>query len=171
MSTVARKVVRHNSSADRLHDLLMDLVRVAGLLATDEPVHGHPISLSQAFALHDLDTDPPLSQRDLAARLRLEKSTVSRLAADLERDGLLVRERDPADRRSYRLRLTARGRALHERLRSAFHRRYECWIDELSADEQQALLHGLPALIRVIRGASPAPGDEPSHTPHVAGPR
>jgi DNA-binding MarR family transcriptional regulator len=154
MSTVARKVVEHNSVADRLHELLMDLVRAAGLVA-DQPVHGHSISMSQAFALHELDTDPPLSQRDLAARLRLEKSTVSRLAAELERDGLLVRERDPDDRRSYRLRPTQKGRALHMKLRSAFHAQYDCWVSEMTAAEQQALLHGLPALIRVIRAAVP----------------
>src|SRR5437763_16975531 len=99
MSTVARKVVEHNSVADRLHQLLMELIRAAGLVA-DQPVHGHPISMSQAFALHELDTDPPLSQGALATRLRLEKSTVSRLAAELERDGLLVRVRDPAVRRA-----------------------------------------------------------------------
>src|SRR5690242_10693859 len=106
MSTVPPRVVEHNLHA-RLHDLFLDLIRAAGLVEPDRSVPGHPLSMSQAFALHELDTDPPLSQRDLAERLRLEKSTVSRLAADLERDGLLARERDPDNRRLYRLRLTA----------------------------------------------------------------
>jgi DNA-binding MarR family transcriptional regulator len=73
-----------SAEAARLHELLMDVVRAAGLLQPDQTVAGQPVSLSQAFALHELDTDTPLSQRDLAERLRLEKSSVSRLAAEME---------------------------------------------------------------------------------------
>jgi DNA-binding MarR family transcriptional regulator len=139
------------AEAARLHELLMDVVRAAGLLQPDQTVAGHPVSLSQAFALHELDTDTPLSQRDLAERLRLEKSSVSRLAAELERKGLLVRERDPDDQRQYRLCLTDRGRAVHRRMASAFHKRYEGWVASMSPSERAALLKGLPALVRAIR--------------------
>ena len=120
----------------------MDLVRVAGLLHPDQTVPGHALPLSQAFALHELDTDVALSQRDLAERLRLEKSTVSRLVADLESHGLLTRERDPDNRRVYRLRITDEGRRAHVRMTAA-----------LTGPERAALLIGLPALIRVIRQA------------------
>src|SRR6266498_1300611 len=68
--------VRHVDSAapERLHALLMDLVRATGLLQPDQTVPGQPESMSQAFALHELDIDTPLSQRDPAERLGLEKS-------------------------------------------------------------------------------------------------
>jgi DNA-binding MarR family transcriptional regulator len=146
----ARQVVEAAEAA-RLHELLMDVVRAAGLLQPDQTVAGHPVSLSQAFALHELDTDPPLSQRDLAERLRLEKSSVSRLAAELERKGLLVRERDPGNQRQYRLRLTDQGRAVHVQMRTTFHHRYECWVAAMTTRERAALIEGLPALVRVIR--------------------
>jgi DNA-binding MarR family transcriptional regulator len=121
-----------SAEAARLHELLMDLVRAAGLLQPDQTVAGHPVSLSQAFVLHQLDTGTPLSQRDLAERLRLEKSSVSRLVSALEREGLLVRERDPDN-----------------------HRQYECWVEAMTPGERAALLEGLPALIRVIRQHQP----------------
>jgi len=143
------------AEAARLHDLLMDVVRAAGLLQPDQTVAGHPVSLSQAFALHDLDTGTPLSQRDLAERLRLDKSSVSRLAAEMERKGLLVRERDPDNHRQYRLRLTEHGRATHARLAMTFHKQYECWVAAMSHSERAALLKGLPALVRVIRQHAP----------------
>lgn len=139
------------AEAARLHELLMDVVRAAGLLQPDQTVAGHPVSLSQAFALHELDADTPLSQRDLADRLGLEKSSVSRLAAQMERNGLLVRERDPDNHRQYRLRLTDQGRATHVRMATAFHQQYECWVDAMTHNERAALLKGLPALVRVIR--------------------
>lgn len=137
--------------AARLHHLLMDLVRSSGLLQPERIDTGHTVSLSQAFALHELDTEPPLSQRDLAQRLRLEKSSVSRLAADLERAGLLTRERDPDNQRWYRLRLTEGGRVLHQEMGEAFHRHYERWVAAMTPQERSALLTGLPALVRVMR--------------------
>jgi DNA-binding MarR family transcriptional regulator len=129
----------------------MDVVRAAGMLQPDQTVLGLPVSLSQAFALHELDTGTPLSQRELAERLRLEKSSVSRLAAELERKGLVARERDPYDNRLYRLRLTDEGRAIHARMRETFHERYERWVVAMTPGERAALLEGLPALVRVIR--------------------
>jgi DNA-binding MarR family transcriptional regulator len=144
-----------SAEAARLHELLMDVIRAGGLLQPEQTVAGHPISLSQAFALHELDTGTPLSQRDLAERLRLEKSSVSRLAAELERKGLLVRERDPDNHRQYRLRLTDRGRAVHARMAKDFNQRYECWVAAMTAAERAALLEGLPALVRVIRQRPP----------------
>lgn len=141
------------STPHRLHELLTDLVRVAGLLHPDQTVPGQALSLSQAFALHELDTDASLSQRDLAQRLRLEKSTVSRLVADLEAQGMLTRQRDPDNRRLYRLHITAEGRAAHARMGTAFHETYDRMTAELTGPEQAALLVGLPALIRVLRRA------------------
>src|SRR5687768_10335985 len=114
----------------------MDLVLAAGLLQPDQAVPGQPVSMSQAFALHELDTRTPLSQRDLAERLRLEKSTVSRMAADLERKGLHVRERDPDNRRLYRLRLTDKGREMHARMAGTFHAQYVRWIAAMTSTER-----------------------------------
>jgi DNA-binding MarR family transcriptional regulator len=155
MSTVPPTVVEHNSeeAAARIHELLMELVRAAGILQPEQLVPGEPVSMSQAFALHELDTGGPLSQQDLAERLRLEKSSVSRMAAEMERKGLLVRERDPDNRRSYRLRLTAEGRRLHRHMGTEFHRQYVRWVATMTPAERAALLVGLPALVRVVRAA------------------
>jgi DNA-binding MarR family transcriptional regulator len=140
--------------SERLHALFMDLVRVAGLLQPDQELPGFSVSMSQAYAIHELDHgDTPLSQRELADRLLLEKSTVSRMVADLERKGLVERERDPDNRRTYRLRLTDDGRAFHARMAAAFGAQFQEWTAALSADEREALLVGLPALIRVLRGS------------------
>ncbi|MEV6210573.1 MarR family transcriptional regulator [Kitasatospora sp. NPDC051914] len=50
------------------------------------------------------------SQRELADRTGLEALYVSKLARTLEADGLLAREKDPADSRAVRLSLTTTGR-------------------------------------------------------------
>lgn len=134
----------------RLHALMMELVRWIGLLQVDQDA-GRSLSITQAFTLHELDRPDPPSQRELAQRLRLEKSTVSRLAADLERKGLLVRERDPANRRFYQLRLTEQGRAMHAQLSAGFDRQYARWVALMTEQERDALLVGLAALVRAMR--------------------
>src|SRR5919202_1778510 len=48
---------------------------------------------------------------ELARRARLPKQTMTTLVRQLERDGLLYRERDPEDARAWRVRLSARARA------------------------------------------------------------
>jgi DNA-binding MarR family transcriptional regulator len=144
------------AAPERLHTLMMELVRVIGLVQLDQAVAGQSISLSQAFALHELDADVPLSQRDLAQRLHLDKSSVSRMAAEMERNGLLVRQRHPGNRRLYRLRLTDRGRELHLGIAAAFHQQYLGWASAMTPAELDALLTGLAALARAVRG-EPAP--------------
>ncbi len=141
---------RVDTALDPLHDLLMELARLTSVLHPDPTTPGRSLPLSQAFALHELDMGEALSQRDLARRLRLEKSTVSRLVAEMEQEGLLVRDRDPGNRRYYRLRLTERGRAAHARMATGFHDRYERLVSGMSTAEREALLVGLPALIRVL---------------------
>jgi DNA-binding MarR family transcriptional regulator len=144
-------------SVQRLHELLMELVRAIEAIQLAGP--GEPVTLSQLLALHELDGDRPLSQRDLAERLRLEKSSVSRLAADLEQKGFLVRERDPANRRFYVLRLTDRGRAQHAARASAFQERFEHIVDGMTEPELRDLMSGLNAFVRAMRNPPPgAPG-------------
>ncbi|HEV7420843.1 MAG TPA: MarR family transcriptional regulator [Mycobacterium sp.] len=139
--------------SERLHELFMDLVRVAGLLQPDQELPGHSVSLSAAYAIHELDHGAGLSQQELAERLLLEKSTVSRMVADLERKGLVERERNPGNRRTYRLRLTDEGRAFHVRVAEGYGAQYQQWTAAMTPTERDALLIGLPALIRAVRGS------------------
>lgn len=137
--------------SEQLHQLFMDLVRVAGLLQPDQQLPGYSVSLSAAYAIHELDHGDGLSQQELAKRLMLEKSTVSRMVADLERKGLVERQRDPANRRVYRLGLTDEGRAFHVRVAAGYGAQYQQWTAAMTPAEREALLVGLPALIRVVR--------------------
>ena len=139
----------------------MELVRLGGLLQVETAPPEQSISLSQSFTLHELDRPTPPSQQELAERLRLEKSTVSRLAADLERKGLLVRERVPGNRRLYRLRLTDEGRAFHLRMAAGFDHLYERWMSMMTEAEHDALIVGLDALVRAMRER---PADHHHHT-------
>jgi DNA-binding MarR family transcriptional regulator len=60
------------------------------------------------IALHLLDAGP-LSQTELARLARVENQTMSRTVERLEREGLVAREPDPADRRRQVVTRTAAG--------------------------------------------------------------
>ena len=125
------------------------LFRLSGLL---EP-HDHgglQVTVSEVMALGELAEVETISQQDLAALLGLEKSTVSRLAAGLESRGWLVRERDPANRRFYRLRLSDEGRVAAERVGEDLRSHHAQLLGELTPGELQALTIGLAGLARAL---------------------
>lgn len=70
-----------------------------------------------------LDTHGAMSQRELSAATGVNRSTMVKLVDGLEGHHWVVRERNPADRRSYALRLTPAGaaalRALQQELERA----------------------------------------------------
>ncbi|MGN6176301.1 MAG: MarR family winged helix-turn-helix transcriptional regulator, partial [Streptosporangiaceae bacterium] len=81
------------------------------------------VSTSEARALIELLTARGIAQGQLATLLGLEKSTVSRLAAGLERKGWLRRGRDEANQRFMRLYLTPEGREIAARVWQAWQSR------------------------------------------------
>jgi DNA-binding MarR family transcriptional regulator len=139
---------------DELRHAIRRLVRLGGLL---EP-HDHDglqASLSEVMALGELIEVEAMSQQELAALLGLEKSTVSRLAAGLETRGWLARERDPANRRYYRLRLTDEGRASANRIGEHLRRHHQQLLGGLTAREREGLAVGLAGLARVMNTQHP----------------
>ncbi|WP_055588567.1 MarR family winged helix-turn-helix transcriptional regulator [Streptacidiphilus griseoplanus] len=71
---------------------------------------------------------------DLACHFMLDKSTVSRQTATLERLGLMVRETDPDDHRGQILRPSEEGlrllRDAHEQRRATYEQRLAGWADD-----------------------------------------
>ena len=84
--------------ARRWRSLLDDRLRLIGQ------------SSARMEALAAIVNSPALSaQVDIAKRLRIEGPTMTRMLDTLEKDGLVERLADPADRRTKQLRLTVEG--------------------------------------------------------------
>ncbi len=80
--------------------------------------------------------------------LGLDKSTVSRLAAGLERKGWVRRGRDEDNQRYLRLYLTPQGSEVAGRVWQAWQFRQARILAALSADERAGLSAGLRGLVR-----------------------
>ena len=125
------------------------------------------LSTSEARALIELVAARGISQGQLGTLLGLEKSTVSRLAAGLERKGWIERGRDEANQRYVRLYLTPEGSRVAAVVWQAWQSRQARILSGLSGREREGLAAGLRGLIRELAaerspGDLPAPGDLPS---------
>ena len=90
----------------------------------------------------------PLSQQQLAEKMRVNRTLVVGIADDLERRGWLERRRDPADRRSYHLYVTEDGRRAREEMAPLVAKAGARMVQRLSADERARLNALLRAFIR-----------------------
>jgi DNA-binding MarR family transcriptional regulator len=150
---------------DALHRLLRQVVRTGGLLEP-HPAHQHAgieLSISEAFALGELSEADILSQQELAARLGLEKSTVSRLAAGMEARGWLSRRRAPGNRRFYELSLTKQGQQVARRFGEDLTSRHARLLALLTPQERRALEVGVTGLVRVIESHLDSPEHRAVH--------
>ena len=129
---------------------IVSLIRALGLHRPDQTPCAAPISVGEAQALFELSREPGISQSELAARLHLEKSTVSRLAKLLEQRGWLDRLRDKDDSRLLKLRLTASGSKAVQRLAASRRARFAKVFDAIPAHKRNALLDSLSLLSEVL---------------------
>jgi DNA-binding MarR family transcriptional regulator len=106
------------------------------------------LSASEARALIELVAARGIAQGQLGTLLGLEKSTVSRLAAGLERKGWIQRGRDTANQRYIRLYLTPEGSRVAARVWQAWQSRQARIIGALTPEERAGLAAGLRGLVR-----------------------
>ncbi len=153
-----------------LEELLGRLLRAAGPAAgTAErpPEPGPQVSPSEARALFELLAARGIAQGELASLLGLEKSTISRLAAGLERKGWIRRGRDAENQRYVRLHLTPEGRAVAARVWRGWQDRQARIVGALSEEERAGLTVGLGGLIRAL-AAEGLLGELPPDAKHIA---
>jgi DNA-binding MarR family transcriptional regulator len=157
--------------------LLRLLLRVVGQAAMpgSEADGLATVSGTEARALTELLAARGIAQGQLAALLGLEKSTVSRLAAGLERKGWIRRGRDESNQRYIRLYLTPEGRALAGRVWRAWWSRQAQILADLTPEERAGLAVGLRGLARSLATqrtpAEAPPADTPPAVSRAGGPR
>lgn len=113
------------------------------------------VSVSEWVALRRLHGAGAIPQGDLAQALGLSKGALSKIAARLEGAGMLAREQDPGDARSWLLTLTAAGRRLVPELAAIADANDEAFFGHLGAEERSRLIQGLRGIATRRGLASP----------------
>jgi DNA-binding MarR family transcriptional regulator len=101
----------------------------------------------------------PLTVGEASAHLRRAQSVVSEIVSHLERQRLLERESDPADRRRTLIWLTPAGHAALRRDREVLSADLlASALARMPTDQASALLDALRALVQSATPPTPAPG-------------
>ena len=105
--------MREPDKARQLRDGVRQLVLAHGALNPTQRPCGAALPLPRAYALLELlHNAGPMTVSNLATRLTIDATGVSRLCARMEEDGELIIEPDRDDRRARLLSLTPAGRKL-----------------------------------------------------------
>jgi DNA-binding MarR family transcriptional regulator len=134
------------ADTDAAQDALMRFVRNFGLHQPDRTPCGQPMPVSEAHALAEIARDGSLRQVELARRLRLQKSTVSRLVANLAGRGWVLRHSADDDGRGVLLELTDAGTSAASALAEARRARLTALLDRIPDDQRAAVVGALQTL-------------------------
>jgi len=132
---------------------MLHIVRSLGLHKPDETPCGQPVSVAEAHALLEIAREPGISQNGLAARLKLEKSTVSRVRCNAGATRL-----DSPRARSVRraLRAASFDATRHQSQREIARSRrakFDRIFTAIPAARRRSVVDSLSLLLEVIRDA------------------
>jgi len=120
------------------------------LLYEQFTLRGFPeVRPSYGSILIPLFEEDGLRMGEIARRARLSKQTMTTMVRLLERDGLVVRERDASDGRAYRVLLTERAKTFQpvaEEVLANLHARIE---ERLTKPQERALKRALKGVISI----------------------
>ena len=150
MDVISKQATAEDVDVTELCDALFAFVRDFGLHRTDETPCGVPMSVSEAQALTAL-IDGPATPSELAERLVLARSTVSRLLENLSRRGWTLRRPDPDDGRSSVVSLSASGRRMADRVLSSRHERLSRLMTNIEQTARADVVHALRLLAKAAR--------------------
>jgi DNA-binding MarR family transcriptional regulator len=133
-----------------LPDFASELVQISRFLGAfeRETVCCGTTTVSQCVVLQHL-LAAPQAMTSLAAFTGMSISAMTRLVDGLERRGLVLRDRDPQDRRRVVVRLSADGAGEAERLRELTHQAIAFVLEHIPAAKQAQVLEAL----QLIRAA------------------
>lgn len=144
------------AQADKPELLLDGLIDLVALLA--RPLRDDPsatrVGLREWRTMTALAGHPASSASDLARASGLDKMSVSRALAALERAGQVVRRTDPADARRALVSLTPAGRRRVETLRRRLQAREALALASLSPTDQARLTRLLAAASTTLHASN-----------------
>ncbi|MET9913253.1 MarR family transcriptional regulator [Streptomyces sp. NPDC006476] len=118
--------ITYLSTRARQHERLMALA-------------GVPLDRAAVALLRQVADSEPLRPGELATRLGVEASHVTRTVQQLQKSGYVTRVPDPDDRRAQRIQLTDRGQQAIDRVRDAGARGMQFALSDWSPEELRQL--------------------------------
>lgn len=135
--------------AQQLRELIRLLERKLGLLE-DSELSCCGISFAQCHALVEVGRSGCISLIDLAQKLNLDNSTMSRTISNLVAAGYAERDLDPNDRRYLRIKLTNSGENLFTSIETNMHLYFEDVLASIQESSRAQVFDSLMILLDAI---------------------
>ena len=113
------------------------------------------VTVAQCHALTEIGEAGELTLKELAARLGLDASTLSRTVEGLVLEGLAARTPALRDRRAVRIALTGKGRAALDRIQSTWSEICAEMLRTLAPEKREGLIESVALAARMLAGCCP----------------
>jgi DNA-binding MarR family transcriptional regulator/GNAT superfamily N-acetyltransferase len=123
----------------------------------DQQLLKSPFSLSEARVLYEVAAREGACAKGIGIELGLDPGYLSRMVQKFDEDGLITRKPLPADRRQYRLSLTAKGRQEFTKLDRSSHDAVAVMLATLSDGDRKRLIGAMAAIERLLGSSAVAP--------------
>jgi DNA-binding MarR family transcriptional regulator/GNAT superfamily N-acetyltransferase len=123
----------------------------------DQQLLKSPFSLSEARVLYELATCETLAAKEIGNELGLDPGYLSRIIQNFDENGLITRKPLPADRRQYRLSLTAKGRQAFAKLNRSSHDEVAAMLATLPPGGGKRLVEAMALIERLLGSSSVSP--------------
>lgn len=135
--------------AHRLHQAVTELVKRYQFRDRHE-VCCHGISVSQCYALAALEDGEQSTMGELAGRMQLSVSTMTRVVDQLVGKDLVRRCTHPGDRRVCCVQVTGSGRKLLGRIHGGMLEMEQAILDQLEPADRESLIRSLGLLVEAV---------------------
>lgn len=139
----------HNN-AKRLRESLRTLVKSLGILEKDE---GYCCGLTYTHhcAIIEIARNPDMALKDLAEKLGLDKSTMSRAVNNLVNKDLLTLETLPENRKFVKIGLTEKGQSLSTKIETASEEYYQSILDSIPENKRTQVIESIDILLLAVK--------------------
>ena len=138
--------------SERAAHLRTAIVRTARRLRQEAAAETSGLTPTSVAALATIERHGPLTPSEIAAIERVKRPTITRTLGCLEREGLIDRAPDPADRRSALVSVNGAGRERLRQLRGRKNAYLARRMRDLSTEEVETLERAAEILERMREG-------------------
>ena len=109
------------------------------------------VSFAQCHTLLELEESDNISVRDLAERLELDTSTLSRTLDKMFKDGLIERQENPGDRRFLIITLTEQARKILKSINGTCNAYYGRMFDTIPVEKHAIIMESIGILASAMK--------------------
>jgi DNA-binding MarR family transcriptional regulator len=143
---------------DRLTEMIERIMRASTRLTRVE-CDDVELTPHQTFLLKVLETQGPMTIRELRRVAHGAQSTTSEMVGRLARVGYVLKKPDATDRRSVKVAITGNGRAILKARLDGMRQRHRAVLEALSVGDQDRFLGAFETIVEIMDRAA----DRTSH--------